>query len=1133
MSALLGEARPGLRDAAAVAEDSSAATARFMLGDWLVDVPTRRLHRGDEVVILEPRPMAVLAELCRHPGEVIGAEALLDACWPGEPLGDNPVHKVIAGLRRALQDSATAPRCIETIRKQGYRLVAPIRVLSEQGPRSLQGGWRDRSPFRGLESFGVEHSAVFFGRDDAVAELHARLAAQWQRGHPLVVLLGPSGSGKTSLVQAGLLPALLLPRALPDAAGQVPLLRACTAGSMELAAVGDMGPWSALAGALLDWDGDGVPLLAGYSIESLARALREQPEEVLRLLRVGLIACRMMGPDDIPVAPPLLVLDRLEALFQSAAQADASAFIDCIGCLVRSRLLLVLAVCRNDFYPSLAAHPALMVDKACGAHMDLAPPGADALAQMIRLPARAAGLVYGTDASGLRRLDDRLCDEALHARDALPMLQYTLQALYLDRAPGNELSWASYDALGGLEGAIGQRAEAVLAALPSARQAAFTHLLPRLVGLTTEDATPTSCWVAAASIANDDERAVLHSLVEARLLVADQSGGAAGFRVAHEALLRRWPRVTAWVAQHRTTLVARGELMPWVRRWVDGGRASALLLPRGTLLWQSVEAVAEAPHLFGGDEQQFVARSHARLKRQVQWRWAVSAGALALALIAASAALRSAHLARVASERESQSRRLASFMLGDLADQLRPIGKLDLLGRIGEQGLQLLSPRDVNDETAADTLQRAKALVVIGEVNSSRGKSRPDIASPALKRARDLLAPLEQASDLDAADFYKTLGASDFWLGQMAFDAGRLDEAAQQMARYREACERWLAARPRDPQARTELSFALGSLGSIELRRGAWGAASRWFQSSLAIKLAVLAEHPDDADAQDAVASARTWAGLLAYIQGEPSKALALFDAARAVQVSLAAQRPNESVRQRDLGTLEVRRAEALQALGRPADALQAWHQSVAWLARATGNDPKNLRWQAERLHAESGLLQARGRAGEAIDSASQSLRHRLSDRADLKTAHEQLWRQALLRVDLAEAESASRARDWPSTLHHSAMAALQLREVIAQRPSHWQGRELQAYSGLLTIGAHAAMGDLNRRTAACALTRDELQPAVDSGQSGLVLEAWLLARACSGPGDISEPELLRLGAGGYRPTAPGLLNLLNRGIQP
>jgi len=218
------------------------AAPRFMLGDWLVDVHAHRLERGDESSALEPRLMAVLAELCRRPGEVIGADALLDACWPGEVLGDNPVHKVVAGLRRSLQDSATAPRYIETIRKQGYRLVAPIRVLSDQGPRSHQGGWRGLSPFRGLESFGIEHASVFFGRDSAVAELHARLAAQWQRGHPLVVLLGPSGSGKTSLVHAGLLPALLAAPAKADASRVAPVLRASTAGPGAMGRAGRGAP---------------------------------------------------------------------------------------------------------------------------------------------------------------------------------------------------------------------------------------------------------------------------------------------------------------------------------------------------------------------------------------------------------------------------------------------------------------------------------------------------------------------------------------------------------------------------------------------------------------------------------------------------------------------------------------------------------------------------------------------------------------------------------------------------------------------------------------------------------------------------------------------------------------------------
>lgn len=1093
---------------------------RFMLGDWLVDVHAHRLERGDESSTLEPRLMAVLAELCRRPGEVVGADALLDACWPGEALGDNPVHKVVAGLRRSLQDSATAPRYIETIRKQGYRLVAPIRVLSDQGPRSHQGGWRGQSPFRGLESFGIEHASVFFGRDGAVAELHARLAAQWQRGHPLVVLLGPSGSGKTSLVQAGLLPALLAAPAKVEAARVAPLLRVCTAASVDLAAFADLGPWAALAGALLDWECADAPLLAGHSIESLAEALREQPDEVLRLLRVGLAACQVVESHGVPITPPLLVLDRLEALFQVPAQADASAFITCIEGLVRSRLLLVLAVCRNDFYPSLADHPALMIDKERGAHMDLAPPDADAFAQMIRRPARAAGLIYGTDPSGMNRLDDRLCAEALHARDALPMLQYTLQALYLDRAPGNELTWAAYDSLGGLEGAIGRRAEATLSALPPAQQEALTRLLPRLVSLSNEDASPTSRWVSGSAIADEDERALLHALVEARLLVADHVGGATGFRVAHEALLRRWPRVTAWVAQHRATLVVRGELMPWVLRWADGARANALLLPRGAMLWQASAALAEAPRLFEEVEHAFVAGSLARLKRQARWRWAALSGALGLAIVAAVLAVRYAEVARIASERELQSRRMASFMLGDLADQLRPIGKLDLLSSIGEQGVRLLSRDDSRGESPVDALQRAKALVVIGEVNSTRGRSHTDTAVAALHEAQRLLVPLEHADGVEAGAYYKALGASAFWLGQIAFDTQDLDAAAREMTRYREICEQWLRATPGDRNARTELGFALNSLGSIAFQRGTWAQASRAFESSLEIKQALLAERPLDAELLDGVANSRYWLGLAAQVQGQPTKALAMYDAAEASMSARLAQHPEEASRLRDLAVTQVHRAETLLALGRRAEAVAAMDGAIDRLRQAVRADASNLRWRAELHHAESGLVLLKIDAGLTVDGVLAELEQEIGRRSDLKSMSA-LYADTLARVAAARVELAARHGAWRQAVTLAAAADRSAMDALRLGPRSWQGRELLARLGSLEMHAYAALDEPALRAESCARTRDRLQPAVESGQGGRVLEEWLLARACSGAGPVDAAGLERLTSGGYKPVEP------------
>jgi hypothetical protein len=80
-----------------------------------------------------------------------------------------------------------------------------------------------RPPYPGLEPFGPEDAAVFFGRDQEIERLLELLQPTLQRGPGrFVAVVGPSGSGKSSLVRAGLLPRL---GRLPARWALLPVLR--------------------------------------------------------------------------------------------------------------------------------------------------------------------------------------------------------------------------------------------------------------------------------------------------------------------------------------------------------------------------------------------------------------------------------------------------------------------------------------------------------------------------------------------------------------------------------------------------------------------------------------------------------------------------------------------------------------------------------------------------------------------------------------------------------------------------------------------------------------------------------------------------------------------------------------------
>lgn len=943
---------------------------RFELGEWRVDPTANRLSHPDGEQSLEPRAMAVLLALCEVPGEVVSADALLVRCW-GDALaegglGDNPVHKSINQLRRALGDSATAPRYIETIRKRGYRVIAPVR--GGQG-QARSGAWQGGSPFRGLQAFDARHAEVFFGRELATQELLRCVTLQMQRQHGLVLVLGPSGSGKTSLVSAGLIPALyreplagqwqLLSHAqldLADLTGQAPEESGPPQASSPFAL--------ALAAALLDWETpEGEPLLAGFNAHDLALSLTQTPAAVLAELRAAL-----QRAGGAAQSYALLFIDRLEALFRPplGEEAQREAALRLLQQLAESGCVLLVAACRNDYYPQLAQNPWLMRDKTQGGHLDLAPPSPAEIAQMVRLPARAAGLSFGVDPATQRRLDDLLCDAAAASPDALPLLQYTLEQLYQQRSPHGELSFAAYQALGGtgggmggLEGVIAEQAEQLIRGMTPVQQAALPHVLSLLVLVGEDEASPVggrrALWSELRSAA---ERELVRALVDARLLVSEHSTEFSreepAFRVAHEALLRRWPRVTDWIAQHRQDLQTRARLRQQVQRWEQGGRAAEFLWPRGRQLQEGLSLAASAAVALSPVEWQFLKASKGRAALGKRLGWATIVLITLLAGAASWSAWRNAGLVREIGRKNENSQALVSLVLGRVLDELRPDSRLAVLEGIGKQALEVLGSHAEENLSATARLQRAKALSVVGE--AAFGKRQMDTAQGALSEAWALLSTGQPGPE-DAAGWVKVQGAVAYWRGQLAKAEGRADEARDWSLRYRDLMAERIRRAPADREAWIELGYALTTLGTVELKSGRWSDADRLFAESSSWLQKALRARPEDA------ALAANWAHTLGYqasayrIQGQMNEALERCDQMVNVLRGLVQAGGNDLQLKYRLGKAQRVRYWVLADMRRDREAAEALAEALQIARLLATRDPENVEWRAGQLWAELDAL--------------------------------------------------------------------------------------------------------------------------------------------------------------------------------
>jgi len=218
--------------------------------------------------------------------------------------------------------------------------------------------------------------------------------------------------------------------------------------------------------------------------------------------------------------------------------------------------------------------------------------------------------------------------------DNLPLLEHALHELWL-RRQGPLLTFGTYRAIGGIRGAIAERARHAYRSLPPAQQGAARRLLVSLVtpGEGREDTR------ARIPMPDDpDEREVIRrfSAKENRLLVTDTDPRRQPtVEVSHEALIRNWKELREWVDEIRGLLRIRVRIRTDMARWKEHKRPASLLLQSGLPLAEARRLLEKHEHIVIDDLRPYIQTSLKRDTRRWRGTFAVLAfGFLSIAAIA-------------------------------------------------------------------------------------------------------------------------------------------------------------------------------------------------------------------------------------------------------------------------------------------------------------------------------------------------------------------------------------------------------------------------------------------------------------------------------------------------------------------
>jgi serine/threonine protein kinase/Tol biopolymer transport system component len=137
------------------------APSRVRIGEFELNLDTGELSGKSQTVQLGEKPLRILVTLIENRGQLVTRDELQRRLWPNDTVVDfeHGINTAIKLLRKALGDSADAPRYVETVPRRGYRLMVPVEWINESIDREAPGADADAKP-RVVRSGGMTGKVV-------------------------------------------------------------------------------------------------------------------------------------------------------------------------------------------------------------------------------------------------------------------------------------------------------------------------------------------------------------------------------------------------------------------------------------------------------------------------------------------------------------------------------------------------------------------------------------------------------------------------------------------------------------------------------------------------------------------------------------------------------------------------------------------------------------------------------------------------------------------------------------------------------------------------------------------------------------------------------------------------------------